>query len=317
MGRAWAESSSEARAVFDAADRLLGDRLGAPLSRLCFEGPAESLNRTDVSQPAIFVTSVACWAGICARSGLGAGEAPLLAAAGLSLGEYTALHLAGAIEFESALQLVALRGQAMQDAAQAVPSGMVALIGADEAQAVEVCRLTLAGLPAGEVLVPANFNAPGQVVLSGSRAACEASTRIAAEKGLRPTPLPVAGAFHSPIMAPAADRLSSALERTPIRPPRCLVVSNVTARAHEASAPDGSNPAAASDTIANAIRRRLVDQLTSPVRWAEGCQWLAASVLKTQSDAEIHELAPGKSLAGLMRRIDKSLRVISHDMPQE
>jgi [acyl-carrier-protein] S-malonyltransferase len=320
MGRAWFEASPEARSVFERADRLLGDRLGAPLSRLCFEGPAETLNRTDVSQPAIYTTSVASWAGLAARSEFGQGEAPFLATAGLSLGEYTALHLAGAMSFEDALELVTLRGRAMQDAAEASPSGMVALIGADEAAANQVCQESLTGGNPGEVLVPANFNAPGQIVISGSKAACERAVKVAADKGLRATALPVAGAFHSPLMAPAADRLRTALAGTPIREPRCPVMSNVTALPHTPGPGPGGGAAAGGgfDTMADSIRRRLVEQLTSPVRWAQGCQWLLENVTGGPGGnpaAELHELAPGKSLAGLMRRIDKSAKVVSHDAP--
>lgn len=316
MGQAWVDASPEARAVFDTADRLLGNRLGAPLSRLCLEGPPETLNRTDVSQPAIFVASVACWAGLCAAWNLGPGDAPLLATAGLSLGEYTALHLAGAIAFEHALELVTLRGRAMQDAAEAVPSGMLALIGPDEAAAREVCAAALVGHP-GDVLVPANFNAPGQIVLSGSKPACERAVKVASERGLRATPLPVAGAFHSPLMAPAADRLRAALSNTPIREPRCPVLSNVTTLPHASASSGPEKPTAATMSLADSIRLRLVEQLTSPVRWVQNCQWIIQNSLAGNPSAQLHELAPGKSLSGLMRRIDKAVKVSSHDTPAD
>jgi [acyl-carrier-protein] S-malonyltransferase len=294
MGRAWVEASPEARDLFALADRILAGRLpgGATLSDLCFQGPESVLNRTDVSQPAIFVMSMACWKGLLARWGYGNGELPLAAAAGLSLGEYTALCLAGAIPFEQALELVALRGRAMQEAAEASPGGMVALIGADEAQARDLCDRARGS----DVLVCANFNAPGQIVLSGSRSACERAAREAQALGLRASPLPVAGAFHSPLMAPAAERLSKALQAAEITVPRCPVLSNVSAMPHEGS-PD-------------AIRRRLVEQLTSPVRWSECGAWLATKVA-----GEHHELAPGRTLAGLMRRLDKSIKVETHDEP--
>ncbi len=126
MGKAWFEASPEARAVFEAADKQLGDRLGARLTKLCFEGPAEALNKTDVSQPAIYTTSVACWRGILAAKGMHTNDPALAATAGLSLGEYTALHIAGAMSFEDGLELVTLRGRAMQDAAEASQGGMVA-----------------------------------------------------------------------------------------------------------------------------------------------------------------------------------------------
>jgi [acyl-carrier-protein] S-malonyltransferase len=307
MGRAWFDASSEARLIFEQADSALGDRLGAPLSKLCFEGPAERLNQTDVSQPAIYVTSVACWRGLLAGWGISDPDAPLPwlhAAAGLSLGEYTALHIAGAFTFLDGLELVTLRGRAMQDAAEAQPSGMVALIGADEAQAQEVA----AKAAEGEVLVCANFNAPGQVVLSGHKTAIDRAARVAGEMGLRSAVLPVAGAFHSPLMAPAAERLASALDRTEVRDLRCPVLSNVTALPHE---PQGAGTIA--DQEAGSIRRLLVEQLTSPVRWAQSCASLLASA--PPSGIEIHELAPGTTLAGLMRRIDRSAKVNTHDQP--
>ncbi|MCC6660114.1 MAG: ACP S-malonyltransferase [Phycisphaerales bacterium] len=298
MGRAWFDAAPEARAVFECADKQLGNRLGAPLSRLCFDGPAERLNETDVSQPALFVTGIACWRGLLARWAMGNGEANLAAAAGLSLGEYTALHLAGAFSFEDGLELVTLRGRAMQDAAIAQPSGMVALIGADEAQASSVCDEARGT----EVLVCANFNAPGQVVLSGHTSACRRAADAAAARGLRAAVLPVAGAFHSPLMAPAADRVRAALASVTIRAPRCPVLSNVTAVPH-AAGPRG--------TMEQEIRRLLVDQLTSPVRWEGCCRWITGN-----ASGQAHELAPGATLAGLQRRIDKSLKVNTHDKPE-
>src|SRR3954470_9667699 len=181
MGKAWHDASPEARGVFEEADRILGDRLGAKRSALCFAGPAERLNRTDISQPAIYATSIACWKGLLTKWSYGNGESKLAAVAGLSLGEYTALTLAGAISFEDGLELVTLRGRAMQDAAEATPSGMLALIGADEAQAEAVATEARGS----DVLVAANFNAPGQVVLSGSKPAIERAAKAAGDKGLR------------------------------------------------------------------------------------------------------------------------------------
>lgn len=320
MGKAWHDKSPEARAVFERADKLLGNRLGAPLSKLCFEGgggPTERLNLTDVSQPAIYISSIACWHGLLAAWGAGSSggaiESHVLATAGLSLGEYTALHIAGAFSFEDGLELVVLRGRAMQDAADAIKqpdgtpgSGMVALIGADEAQANELCAKVLAEEPGSEsrgtqILVPANFNCPGQIVISGSIAACNRAVELAATSGLRAQPLPVAGAFHSPLMAPAAERLAAALKKTPIKPPRCPVMSNVTGSQHTAT-PGG--------TIEDSIRARLVAQLTSPVRWEANCRTLIA-----HHKGELHELAPGRSLMGMMRRTDKSAKVETHDEP--
>ncbi|TVQ74941.1 MAG: ACP S-malonyltransferase [Phycisphaeraceae bacterium] len=295
MGKRWYEHSPEARAVFDRAEDLLGDRLACSLKTACFEGPAELINRTDVAQPALYVCGVASFVG---RFG-NPGERNLSATAGLSLGEYTALHLAGAFSFEDGLELVTVRGRAMQDAAEASNSGMVALIGADEAQADEVCRR--AG--AGDVLVPANYNAPGQIVLSGSSAAVDRAAGVADAMGLRAAVLAVAGAFHSPLMAPAGERLREVLERVEIREPRCPVLSNVTGVAH-GTGPDVGHP------IERSIRDRLVEQLTAPVRWAQGCAWLVGAV-----SGAYHELAPGKVLSGLMRRIDREVKVASHADP--
>jgi [acyl-carrier-protein] S-malonyltransferase len=309
MGRSWFNGSAEARGVFELADKLLGDRLGAPLSKLCFEGPAERLNQTDVSQPAIYVASIACWRGLLARTWQagaekGVEEAGVIATAGLSLGEYTALQIAGSFSFEEGLELVVLRGRAMQDAAEVTPSGMVALIGADEAQAQAVCDEARGA----DVLVCANFNAPGQVVISGSKAACERAVTVAGAKGLRATVLAVAGAFHSPIMAPAADRLREALRKARIVAPRCEVFSNVTASAHAPGNGLG---------IEDSIRARLVEQLTAPVRWSSGCtNMISWAQSQGGTGLEYHELAPGKTLAGLMRRIDRNVKVETHDEAQ-
>ncbi len=293
MGKSWHDAQAESRAVFEQADRVLGGRLGVQLSSLCFEGTAERLNQTDASQPAIFVASYACWKGLLARWPFGNGETPLAGAGGLSLGEYTALCVAGAIGFEDALELVTLRGRAMQDAAQASAGGMVALIGADEPRAMLVCDEARGA----EVLVCANFNAPGQVVISGSKSACERAVAAAAKMSLRAQVLAVAGAFHSPLMQPAADRLAAALAKTTIDAARCPVACNATGAAYVAG-----------NDFAGSVRRSLVDQLTSPVRWSQNAQWLASNCT-----GEFHELAPGKTLAGLMRRIDKNIKVSTHE----
>jgi len=302
MGKAWFDASHEAREVFHAADRYLADRLGASLTEICFNGPVDRLNRTDVSQPAIFTASYACWRGLIAKWGMGDGEAEIIAAAGLSLGEYTALTIAGAMSFEDGLELVTLRGRAMQDAAEKSQGGMVALIGADEAQAQQVCEKARGS----DILVCANFNAPGQIVISGSKSACERALPVASELGLRGTALQVAGAFHSPLMQPAADQLRAALADTTIKTPRATVVCNVTALPHDLT-----------DAAPDSIRRRLVEQLTSPVRWSQSCSWLISNRNKPTEHGEVewHELSPGKTLSGLMRRIDKSIKVVSDDAP--
>ncbi len=321
MGRAWCDAGPEAKATFDEADRALAGRLpgGAKLSEICFAGPVETLNRTDVSQPAIYTCSVACWRALLARWGAkGVDDAGLMATAGLSLGEYTALHIAGAFSFKDGLELVALRGRAMQEAAQAVPSGMVALIGATEEQAEQVCQQALAGHP-GECLVVANLNAPGQVVISGHKAACDRAAALGGpieKAGLRASVLAVAGAFHSPLMKPAATQLAAALAKAQITTPLATVVSNVTARPHQSME---------KTSVPDQIRQRLVEQLTAPVRWSESCQWIANGVWgsgtfvagQVGGGAEYHELAPGKTLAGLMRRIEKTLKVHTHDSPTD
>ena len=282
MGRAWAERSPAAAAVFARADEVLG----LDLTKLCFEGPEDQLNRTDIAQAAIYTTSVACHAGLLDAGVLAAPAAT----AGLSLGEFTALHLAGAFDFESGLKLVRLRGQAMQQAAEASDGSMVALIGADEAQATQLCDQA-GNDDAGEVLVPANFNCPGQIVVSGSQAACDRAMGIAEQMKLRATALTVIGAYHSPLMQHAAERLALALEQVQWGTPSVPVLSNVTGQPH-----DGSDPAS--------ISRLLVSQLTSPVRWSDSMTWAVANL-----EGQFVELAPGKVLAGLMRRIDRGVTV--------
>ena len=294
MGKAWFDASPIAAQTFGAADKILADALGAPLSQISFEGPPTRLNRTDVAQPALYTCGVASY-----QAWVGERELTLAAVAGMSLGEYTALHLAGAISFEDGLRLVHLRGRAMQDAAEAIPSGMVALIGADADQADALCQRVTAHR-ADLLLVCANFNAPGQIVLSGHAEACDRVVELAADAGLRATRLPVAGAFHSPLMKPAATRLGEALAAVEIAEPRCPVLSNVTGAPHEAG----------EKGFAQRVRDGLVAQLTSPVRWQECCRWLASN-----AEGAYHELAPGKTLTGLMRRIDRTIKVTPHDEP--
>ena len=285
MGVAWADASPAAARTFDEADEILGTNL----TTLCREGPAETINRTDVAQPALYVCATASYRALVEQDG----EPPVISAAGLSLGEYTALHLAGVFSFEDGLRLVARRGRLMQDAAEASAGGMVALIGADPDQADQVCRVAAEG----DILVCANFNAPGQIVLSGDMAACRRAVPAACGIGVKAVPLGVAGAFHSPLMQPAADGMVEALAAVVFAPPRWPVWSNVTARPHDPDDPE-------------LLRKRLVEQIVRPVRWSESCRAIVAD-----GTMQCLEMAPGSVLRGLMRRIDRNLKVISHDSP--
>lgn len=279
MGKDFVEKSPAARAVFESADKIVG----FDLSAICFNGPEDRLNQTDVSQPAIYVTSLAAYAA-AKEAGLLSAEGAILA--GLSLGEYTALHLAGVFDFETGLKLVAARGRYMQEAAVASPSGMVALMGGDEAGITALCE----ECAAGEVLVPANFNAPGQIVVSGSLGACERIAKAGEAKGLKAVALKVAGAFHSPLMQPAADRMRGELDRATLLAPQTTVYSNVTAQPH---------------TDADAIKRLLVDQIVRPVRWEQTMQTLVAQ----GGDLRFVELAPNRHLAGMLKRINRKLPI--------
>ena len=281
MGKDFYESSPIARDIFDRANQLIG----FDLKEICFNGPEERLNQTDVSQPAIYVTSVACHAAAVAADLIKPDE--VSAYAGLSLGEYTALHLGGAFSFEDGLKLVAARGKYMQEAATATPSSMVALVGADEAQATKLCEENAQG----EVLVPANFNAPGQIVVSGAKAACERLVKAADAAGVRAVALAVAGAFHSPLMQPGADKMAAQLEKVQIKSPAKTVYANVTAKPH-------TDPAS--------IKRLLIDQIVKPVRWEQTMQTLVA-----QGDARYVELAPGRVLTGLLKKINRRLPIES------
>ena len=275
MGRDIAEGSARARAIFDRADEVLG----FSLSRMCFEGSAESLERTDVQQPAIFTTGVAIWEAFLEAGGR---RDAFACAGGLSLGEYTALHVAGAMSFEDALRLVRRRGQLMQEAACATPSGMVSLVGADEAAADDLC----ARARGDGVLVPANFNCPGQIVVAGSRAACERAVTLAEATLLRAIPLAVAGAFHSPLMASAAEGLAPVLDKTVFESPAIPVVANVDAEYHGG---------------ADAIRRSLRRQVVEAVRWQRCIERMIADGV-----ARFVEMGPGRVLTGLMRKIDRT-----------
>lgn len=274
MGKDVARSSAAARAVFDRAN----DVLGFDLARVCFDGPAAELERTDVQQPAIFVTSVAIWEAWL--EGGASGES-ITHCGGLSLGEYTALHVAGAVSFEDALRLVRRRGELMQQAAVASAGGMVSLVGTDEAGAAALCERARGD----DVLVTANFNCSGQIVIAGSRSACERAVALAGEFQCRAVPLAVAGAFHSPFMRSAADGLQPALEQTRFTAPRMKVIANVDAQYHR-------DPA----SIRDSLRR----QVTQPVLWQRCVERMIEDGVE-----QFVEIGPGRVLTGLMRKINR------------
>ena len=280
MGRDVAESSPRARAIFDQANEVLG----YDLAGVCFEGPGEQLEQTDVQQPAIFVTSVALWEA-CLEAG--ARREAFAFTAGLSLGEYTALFVAGALDFEPALKLVQERGRLMQAAALAKPGGMVSLVGASVEQATSLCERARGD----DVLAPANINCPGQVVLSGSRTACERAAQLAETMGLRALALRVAGAFHSSLMHSAADGLWKVLQATAVRQPGMPVLANVDAAYH--GGPD-------------AVRASLRRQVTEPVLWQRCVERMIADGAET-----FVEVGPGRVLSGLLRKIDRTREAIN------
>lgn len=279
MGKSIVEKSAAARALFDQANEILGYDLAA----LCFEGPAEKLDTTEVSQPAIYVTSLACLEVVKA-------EHPEVVAscqvtAGLSLGEYTALVFAGAMSFADGLRVVQKRGQAMQAAANATPSGMVSLLLLDRDKVLELCQRAS---DVGTIQI-ANNLCPGNIVVSGAKAACEKIAALAPDAGGRAIPLTVAGAFHTGIMKPADEQLAAALANVEIRSPRIPVVSNVDAKPH-------SDPAE--------IRQILVQQVLNPVLWEDSMR-----LLLSQGVDKMYEIGPGKVLKGLMKRIDRKLDI--------
>lgn len=277
MGAALAESLPAVRELYDRANSILG----YDLAKLCFEGPAERLDSTVHSQPALFVTSLAALESL-------RHETPDVvlsceAAAGLSLGEYTAMVFAGVFDFETGLRLVQERGAAMQDAADATPSGMVSILGLERPQ-VEALVEQARG---GETLEIANLLCPGNIVISGTVAACERAAELAPGAGaMKAVPLAVAGAFHTRIMQPAVERLSAALANVTMRRPTLPVISNVDAKPHDD--PDE-------------IRQLLIRQVVQPVRWEDSMR----SLLESGFD-QFYEVGPGRVLRGLLRRIDRA-----------
>jgi [acyl-carrier-protein] S-malonyltransferase len=273
MGKDLYENNAEAKALFDKADEVLGFSLSA----IMFEGTAEELKETKVTQPAIFTLSV-----IMAKL-LGEDFKPTMVA-GHSLGEFSALTAVGALDFESALKLVSARAMAMQKACEMKPSTMAAILGLTDEQVENICESTPG------VVVAANYNCPGQLVISGEIEAIEAACEAAKEAGARRAlVLPVGGAFHSPMMEPARAELAAAIESTEFHTPLCPVVQNSVAEAI-------SDPAE--------IKQNLIDQLTAPVKWTQSVQQMIASGV-----TDYVECGPGKTLQGLVKKIDRSTNV--------
>ena len=284
MGKALAEASPAARAVFARADAaLLAAGMERPISELCFDGPLEALTLTANTQPALVTVSSALVAAL--RERLPALEAPAFAA-GHSLGEYSALVAAGALSLEDAVRLCYLRGQAMQDAVPAGQGGMAAVMGLDAAGVVALC----ADAAEGEVLGPANFNGPGQTVIAGHASAVERARVLAAARGGKAVLLKVSAPFHCALMRPAAERLAPELARVNIGTPSFPVVANV----------DG-----AANSDAERVRDLLVRQIDGPVQWLKSIELLAA-----EGVTHALELGPQKVLAGLVKRITKQITVV-------
>lgn len=279
------DAHTEAREMCQAANRLLG----FSLTDVMFDGSADELKQTKVTQPAVFLHSV-----VAQR--LMTIEKPDMVA-GHSLGEFSALVACGALRFEDALLLVSARAQAMQEACEANPGTMAAVLGLPDEKVVEICEQissneapSLEGRAGGGVVVAANFNCPGQVVISGEIDAVETACVVLKEAGARRAlRLPVGGAFHSPLMAPAAEALAEAIRKTEFRKPFCPIYQNATAK-------PSMNP--------DEIRENLLKQLTNPVRWTQSVQNMIADGAN-----EFYEFGPGDVLKGLIRKIDATVIV--------
>jgi [acyl-carrier-protein] S-malonyltransferase len=290
MGAEIARDFSAAAEIFEKADAIVG----YDLSKICFEGPAERLNSTTISQPAIFVTSAAIlevfspWDS-CRKANPAAGGLGADVTGGLSLGEYTALYAAGVIGFEDGLVLVQKRGEAMQAAADATEGAMVSIIGLDEEKVNQLC----AEAGEGELLAAVNFNCPGQIVLSGSKTACERAEKLAEKYGaIKAVRLEVAGAFHTEMMSSAADALGQALQRSRISEPSNIkTVANINAEYYKS---------------AGEIKEGLVKQLTCAIYWQKCMEKLIDDGVE-----EFYEIGPGRVLTGLMKRINRKIKVVN------
>ncbi len=276
MGRDLAEKFPSARAWFDRANAALGYDLAA----ICFHGPETELTRTENAQPGIFLVSWVCFELLKET----VPDLKFEAAAGLSLGEFTALAAAGAMSFEDGLRLVRARGRFMQEACDATRGAMAAILGLDEASTREICEQTGVAL--------ANLNCPGQIVISGPAEKIAPAVEQAKARGAkRAVPLPVAGAYHSPLMAGAQPKLQAELEKISIASPSVPVISNVHALPH-------GTP--------SHIRERLVEQVTAPVLWEQSMRTLLA-----QGFTRFIELGPGTTLSGFIKRIDKHAQTLN------
>ncbi len=274
MGKDLYESNATAKQLFDKADEILGFKI----TDIMFSGTDDELRQTKVTQPAVFLHSVI--SALCMESG----EEPSMVA-GHSLGEFSALVYAGALSFEDGLRLVAARANAMQKACEANPGTMAAIIALPDDKVEEICAEVS---KEGKVVVPANFNCPGQLVISGEVDAInEACERMKAAGAKRALPLKVGGAFHSPLMQPAKEELQEAIEGTNFSTPKCPVYQNVDAKPH-------TNPAE--------IKANLIAQLTSSVRWTESVKNMIAD-----GADDFTECGPGKALQGMIARIDRNV----------
>ena len=281
MGKDLYETSALAKELFDKADEILGFKI----TDVMFAGTDEQLKETKVTQPAVFLHSVI--SALC----LGDNFKPAMVA-GHSLGEFSALVASGALSFEDGLRLVAARAHAMQKACEANPGTMAAIIGVDDEKVEEICAEVSKD---GKLVIPANYNCPGQLVISGDieaiNEACEKLKEAGAKRAL---PLKVGGAFHSPLMQPAKDELQTAIEQTTFSTPKCPVYQNVDAKPY---------------TDAAEIKANLIAQLTSPVRWTKSVQNMIAD-----GADDFTECGPGKALQGMIGRIDKA--VSAHSIEQ-
>ena len=272
MGRDFAEADSEVMALFDKANAVLG----FDLKKICFEGPAEELTKSNVCQPAIFVTSYAAYLMLQKRK-----PTEFACAAGLSLGEWGALCAAGVLDFDATLKVLEARGRFMQEACAATPSGMIAIVGATPDQLQALCEATGCTV--------ANVNSAAQQVLSGSKDAIAAAAVKAKELGIkRAIPLATAGAFHSPFMQSAREKLAAVLETVSFNPPKFPVLSNVTGEPHS------DDP--------EVIKATMLEQVTGTTNWAKDVE-----TAKSLGATTFVEFGPGKVLSGLVKKIDATL----------